>query len=302
MGEAAKVQGFPANRQDTIAAFLAGCRSEETRNAYRRDLAEFGSFLGKAIDEASRLDVEAWISTLRDADKSPATVGRKVSAVRSYLRLLVDEGTLARNPANHARTPTVSSESTTPGLSKDEARAMLAACDDSTVGRRDRALLALLLYQALRVSEAVGARVEDLGDDSGYPVLRVHGKGGKVVRVPLAPATVAALRAWLEAAEFEDGAILRSVKKGGRVDGALSRSGAFRRIRFLAKRASIEKKISPHSLRHTAITLALDSGVSLRHVQDFARHADPRTTRRYDLRRNSLNNPSGAAVVAAIED
>ena len=302
MGAAATVRGFPAERQDTIAAFLAGCRSEETCNAYRRDLAEFAAFLGKAIEEASRLDVEAWVSTLHDSGKAPSTINRKVSAVRSYLRLLVDEGTLPRNPADHARTPSVSAESSTPGLSKEEARSLVDACDDSTVGRRDRALLALLLYQALRVSEAVGAELEDLGDDSGYPVLRVHGKGGKVVRVPLAPATVAALRAWLEAAELEDGAILRSVKKGGRVDGALSRSGAFRRIRFLAKRAGIEKKISPHSLRHTAITLALDSGVSLRHVQDFARHADPRTTRRYDLRRNSLNNPSGAAVVAAIED
>jgi integrase/recombinase XerD len=302
MGEAATVRGFPAERQDTVSAFLAGCRSDETRNAYRRDLADFDAFLGKAIEEASRLDVEAWISTLRDAGMAPATVNRKVSAVRSYLRLLLDEGIIARNPANHARTPTVAAESSTPGLSKEEARAMLAACDDSTVGRRDRALLALLLFQALRVSEAVGASVEDLGDDSGYPVLRVNGKGGKVVRVPLTPATVATLRKWLETAELEDGALLRSVKKGGRVDGALSRSGAFRRIRFLAKRAGIEKKISPHSLRHTAITLALDGGVSLRHVQDFARHADPRTTRRYDLRRNSLNNPSGAAVVAAIED
>ena len=302
MGEAAKVHGFPAERQDTVSAFLAGCRSDETRNAYRRDLADFDAFLGKAIEEASRLDVEAWISTLRDAGMAPATVNRKVSAVRSYLRLLLDEGIIARNPANNARTPTVSSESTTPGLSKEEARTLVEACDDSTVGRRDRALLALLLFQALRVSEAIGASVEDLGDDSGYPVLRVNGKGGKVVRVPLAPTTVVALRTWLSVAELEDGAILRSVKKGGRVDGALSRSGAFRRIRFLAKRAGIEKKISPHSLRHTAITLALDGGVSLRHVQDFARHADPRTTRRYDLRRNSLNNPSGAVVAAAIED
>ena len=302
MGEAAKVHGFPAERQDTVSAFLAGCRSDETRNAYRRDLADFDAFLGKAIEEASRLDVEAWISTLRDAGMATATVNRKVSAVRSYLRLLLDEGIIARNPANNARTPTVSSESTTPGLSKEEARTLVEACDDSTVGRRDRALLALLLFQALRVSEAIGASVEDLGDDSGYPVLRVNGKGGKVVRVPLAPTTVVALRTWLSVAELEDGAILRSVKKGGRVDGALSRSGAFRRIRFLAKRAGIEKKISPHSLRHTAITLALDGGVSLRHVQDFARHADPRTTRRYDLRRNSLNNPSGAVVAAAIED
>ncbi|MBU0609497.1 MAG: tyrosine-type recombinase/integrase [Armatimonadetes bacterium] len=153
------------------------------------------------------------------------------------------------------------------------------------------------------MSEATAANMADLGDDSGYRVLRVHGKGGKVVNVPLAPATCAALDAWINRAELEDGPVLRPVDKGGRIGaGPVNRRSVAKRVKWIAKRAGIAKRISPHSLRHTAVTLALDSGVSLRYVQDFARHADPRTTRRYDRRRHSLNNPAGPAVIAKVLD
>jgi len=113
-------------------------------------------------------------------------------------------------------------------------------------------------------------------------VLAVARKGGLRDLVPLAPRTLAAVEEHL----------------GGRIDGLLvlandggplNRFQATRAIRRLTRAAAITKQISPHSLRHTAVTLALDAGVPLRDVQDMAGHADPRTTRRYDRARKSLD-------------
>ena len=88
----------------------------------------------------------------------------------------------------------------------------------------------------------------------------------------------------------------RAPHAGGRLD----QPGAFRLVRQLAATAGVDNaaKLSPHSLRHAAITAALDAGVSLRDVQDFAGHADPRTTRRYDRSRNSLDRHATYAVAA----
>jgi len=301
-GPATKVRAFPSARQGREQAYVARYPNPHTREAKQRDLESFRGFLGRPVATATPEDVDGWISMLGAAGRSAGTVRRRAGTVIHYLDHLTKRGELERNPAATAVLPKAGTQTPTVGLSQGEARTLLASCDDSTIGLRDRAMLASSLFQGLRVSEAIAVEVEDLGDDSGYPVLRVEGKGGKVVNVPLAPATVATLRAWLDHAAIESGPILRSVRKDGAVGGPLSRNGMFRRVRSLAKRAGITKRITPHSLRHTAVTLALDAGISLRHVQDFARHADPRTTRRYDLHRDSLNNPSAGAIVAAVTD
>lgn len=111
-------------------------------------------------------------------------------------------------------------------------------------------------------------------------------KGNQPALIPLAPRTTRAIDTAV--AERTTGPLL------ARGDGSrLDRHAAGRIVRRLAKRAGIDKPISPHSLRHAAITAALDAGCSLRDVQDFARHADPRQTRRYDRARGALDrNPT----------
>jgi integrase/recombinase XerD len=113
-------------------------------------------------------------------------------------------------------------------------------------------------------------------------VLRVHGKGDKVVLTPLPPAVARAIdRA---SAERAAGPILLS-RTGNRMD----RHAATRRLRALAGRAGIQlPRMHPHMLRHTYVTTMLDAGVPLRDVQMAARHADPRTTMRYDRARKNL--------------
>jgi integrase len=107
-------------------------------------------------------------------------------------------------------------------------------------------------------------------------------KGGKVVTIPLAPRTARAVD--LAIGERLSGPIFT------RTDGKrLDRHGAARIVRAVAKRAGVDKRIGPHTLRHAFITAALDAGVPLRDVQEAASHADPRTTMRYDRARVSLD-------------
>jgi len=151
----------------------------------------------------------------------------------------------------------------------------------------------LLGLPGLRIFEATGADVEDLWEEHGHRVLRVRGKGGKVVLVPLPPAVARAVDRAVDGREH--GPLLRS-RRGGRMD----RHAATRRLRQLRLAAVVRMpKIHPHMLRHTFVTTMLDAGVDLRDVQIAARHADPRTTMRYDRARNNLDRHPNYILAAS---
>jgi integrase len=145
------------------------------------------------------------------------------------------------------------------------------------------ALVVMLGLLGLRIFEATGADIADLGEEHGHRVLGVCGKGTKVVLIPLPPAVGRAIdRAVGERAR---GPILLN-SRGARMD----RHAATRRLRRLADAAGVKTaRTHPHMLRHTFVTTMLDAGVDLRDVQIAARHADPRTTMRYDRARKNLD-------------
>jgi integrase len=134
----------------------------------------------------------------------------------------------------------------------------------------------------LRVSEVVEADIEDLAEEQGQPVLRIRGKGQhtKAVPVPLNPDVRQAVMA--AAAERSAGPILLS-PTGRR----MTCQYAGKIVKRLGSDIGLPE-LHPHALRHTFVTLALNENISLRDVQDAARHSDPRTTRRYDRDRNNL--------------
>jgi integrase/recombinase XerD len=135
----------------------------------------------------------------------------------------------------------------------------------------------------LRIFEACGSNIGDLGEEHGHRVLRVNGKGGKVVLVPLPPAVARAVDRAVGGRL--DGPILRNLL-GARMD----RHAATRRLKDLVASAGIRMpRMHPYMLRHTFVTTMLDAGVSFRDVQIAARHADPRTTMRYDRARKNLD-------------
>ncbi|MEU6586536.1 tyrosine-type recombinase/integrase [Nocardia sp. NPDC046763] len=212
----------------------------------------------------------------------PATVARRLSVVAGFYRTCVIDGVLDRSPAEYVRRPRVSNESPTLGLSHLPFEELLCAARDSD-NPPDFALVAMLGLLGLRISEACRCDATDLGEEHGHRVLRTVGKGSKIALVPLPPAVGRAIDRAV--ADRVRGPILLNLR-GRRMD----RHCATRRLRLLAEVSVVRlPKLHPHMLRHTFVTTMLDAGVDLRDVQIAARHADPRTTMRYDRARTNLD-------------
>ena len=232
---------------------------------------------------ASRPQIELYIRWMQEVRRfKPSTVSRRMSIVAGFYRTAVIDGLLEHSPAEHVRRPTVPAESPTLGLTHLQLEALLTAARHSP-NRYDFALVCLLGLLGLRIFEATGTNIGDLGEEHGHRVLRVVGKGGKTVLIPLPPAVSRALDQ-------------RHRRPHHRTDPAqhprarMDRHAATRRLRALAAATGMRMPpLHPHMLRHTYVTTMLDAGVDLRDVQIAARHADPRTTMRYDRARNHLD-------------
>lgn len=276
---------------ELAAAFLAGY-GPVTREAYARDLRAWGDYLaclGVEVLAAHRVHVDAWARQAEEHGIAPATIARRLSALSGFYAYALDESLIARSPITRVRRPCVSDESPRLGVDRAEMRALLDTAQAS--GARDHALACLLALSGLRVSETLAADVTDLGHERGHQTLRLRRKGGKRQTVALAPRTAVALDAML--ADRGAGPLF-ATRTGRRMD----RHAALKVVRRLARTAGIEHAVSPHSLRHGFVTVALDAGVPLRDVQDAAGHADPRTTRRYDRGRDSLDRAATYTVAS----
>jgi integrase/recombinase XerD len=302
---ATKIITFPEAEIGIIQAYIRGLPSPTTRRIYAQIIRAFETFVGVDVLSVTRRQVEAYRAHLEDQHRAAATVGKHLSAINGLFDYALAEGLVDRNPVATARRPKISDVSPRRALSPAEVRALLAIPDVTTmVGLRDRALLTVLAVQGWRISEALGLRVEDLDEEQGQRVATIHGKGGNVARVPLAGPAWVTIKTWIDASGIASGPIFVAVVKGGRVESgrSISIQSAWKRIRHLAKAAGITRAVHPHLFRHAAVTQALAAGVALHEVQDFARHADPRTTRRYDSHRASLSNRSPHVLAALLVD
>ncbi|WP_405146993.1 tyrosine-type recombinase/integrase [Sphaerisporangium sp. NBC_01403] len=230
-----------------------------------------------------RAQVELYVRWLQEIRRfRPSTVSRRLSVVAGFYRTCVIDGVLEHSPADHVRRPNVPPESPTLGLSHLQFETLLSAARQSA-NPNDFALVAMLGLLGLRIFEATGADIHDLGEEHGHRVLRVVGKGTRVVLVPLPPAVGRAIERAV--GERVSGPILLNTR-GTRMD----RHAATRRLRNLAAESVVRlPRMHPHMLRHTFVTAMLDAGVDLRDVQIAARPTDPRTTMRYDRARNNLD-------------
>ena len=268
-----------------VSAYLARYK-DQTRIHADSDLRCYLSWCASTARDpmqARRVDLELYLRWMQLQRRyKPSTVSRRLSIVAGFYRTAVIDGVIAQSPAEHVRRPRVPAESPTLGLSHLQFEALLIAGRDSP-NQYDSALVSMLGLLGLRVFEATGSDIEGLSEVHGHRVLRVHGKGGKVVLTPLPPAVGRAIDQ--ATADRLSGPILLS-RDGTR----MTRHVATRRLQRLAELAGLDMPhIHPHMLRHTFVTTMLDAGVDLRDVQIAARHADPRTTMRYDRARKNLD-------------
>jgi integrase/recombinase XerD len=266
---------FTDSERLALAGFLAGYRGL-TREAYTLDLRQFTSWCrtrSLALFAVRRADIESFARELEARGRARATITRRLSTIAGFYKYAVEEELLDHSPAAHVRRPRLDYESHAVALDRNELGALLVAAGLGPPG--EHALISLLALNRLRVSEATGADIEQLGLERGHRTLTITRKGGKVVTIPLAPRTARAID--LAIGERSGGPVFLA-RDGRRLD----RHGAGRIVGKTARRAGITKPLTPHTLRHAFITAALDAGVPLRDVQEAASHADPRTTMRYD--------------------
>ena len=268
-----------------VAAYLArfkGASREHSESDLRCYLAWCAE---RGLDPlaARRPHLELYIRWMQEIRRfKPSTVSRRFSVTAGFYRTCVIDGVLEHSPADHVRRPTVPTESPTLGFTHLQFEALLTAARESA-RCCDFALVAMLGLLGLRIFEATSTDITDLGEEHGHRVLRVCGKGTKVVLIPLPPAVGRAID---QAIGARTGGPILLNSRGARMD----RHPATRRLRHLADSAGVPiTRPHPHMLRHTFVTTMLDAGVDLRDVQIAARHADPRTAMRYDRARNNLD-------------
>jgi integrase/recombinase XerD len=259
---------------------LAARRSPRTVDAYRRDLRTLAAFRGGPVAEASGDELERWLASMRADGLSPATIARRLAAVRTYFRHLVLIGRMEENPAASLEPPRRPRRLPRVLSPAETERLIEAAAGTAPRALRDRALVELLYGAGLRVSEAVG--LERRGVDLEERIVRVLGKGGKERLVPLGRPAAEAVRRYLALGRPHLDRRHRPELFLNARGGPLTRAGAFLILRRLAAKAGLEpERVHPHLLRHSFATHLLEGGADLRSVQEMLGHADLGTTERY---------------------
>ena len=268
--------------------WLAGERraSVQTRRAYLADLAAYASYLGEvgvALVPSSPAAVRGWLG--REAGScGPASIGRKLSTVRSFYRFLVKERVATSNPARAVQAPRRPRKLPEVLPEADVAALLDAPAGTTPLLLRDHAFLELLYSSGLRVSELTGLDLDDL--DLAEGLVRVLGKGRKERVVPVGGPARQALRRWIAegrpallggpGAGSARGALFVNYR-GGRLT---ARSVARRLDRWVTA-AGLPRHVHPHVLRHCFATHLLTNGADLRGIQELLGHASLSTTQRY---------------------
>lgn len=276
-------RAFQLERFDDFLSLEQGA-SERTRDAYGRDVARLAAFaVAKGLRSPDALQARTlrdFVYHLKDLGLAGASIRRNVSAVRTYFRFLVSEGLASADPSDRLEMPRRWRE-LPDVLSVEEVTRILAAPSlDDPLCFRDRAMLELAYGAGLRVGEWITLQVKDALLDEG--LVRVFGKGGKERLVPVGRPAIGALALYLRELrprlERGEGKGILFLNARGQ---ALSRMGAWKILRKHVQTAGIEKRVSPHTLRHSFATHLLEGGADLRAVQEMLGHADISTTQVY---------------------
>jgi integrase/recombinase XerD len=288
--------------EKTLQSFYERSNSEETRRAYRRVTREFlNYFRGRRPEEITSEQIRGWRDKLKEARKKPATIALKLAIIRSFFEFLREQGIVQTNPAHARKVPPPALKEDLRGrcLTSEEARKLLAGPDRARPeGARDYALIILMLRTSMRVSEACSLRASCISWSHGRWLLTFKVKGGRDRKIPLPKEVKEAIDEYLkldrdrrrtlhtdglQAYIFQPSVNYRTLE----FNKALSSTQAWKIVRRWGDYGGIGK-VSPHDLRRTAITRALDQGLSHRQVRMMTGHKSLEMVMRYDHHRESL--------------
>jgi integrase/recombinase XerC/integrase/recombinase XerD len=273
--------------QAALAAFDDDLRrrgaAEKTRRAYGIDLGQFARWAteqGTEPEAVGLRPLRRWAAALSAHEAAPTTVARKLAALRSFFRGMVDAGKIEANPAELLQAPK-RPQRLPRALKASDVAALLDRIPTATpLEQRDRALFELAYASGLRAEELVTLDLGAIDFDAEH--VRVEGKGGKTRVVPVGEHALGAITRYLERgrpalAAGDRGEALFLSKSGRR----LSTSDVRRRLRVWARLAATQAGVSPHWLRHSFATHLLDGGADLRAIQELLGHSSLSTTQIY---------------------
>jgi len=258
--------------------------SRNTIEAYSLDLTRFLDYLrAKGIRElrdVGKFDVRGFLLSLKRKDLSTKSIGRDLSAIRTFFRFLIQEGILETNPIEDLESPRVAKK-LPEILSLKEIKQILEQPNLQTpLGIRDRAMLEMLYATGMRVSELTHLPTHQVNLEGGYVLL--YGKGSKERIVPLGSEAMNWATLYLGTAR---GILAKArespflfINRSGR---GMTRQGFWKNLRDYARRAGLRKRITPHLLRHSFASHLLERGADLRSVQMMLGHVDISTTQIY---------------------
>ena len=259
--------------------------SANTVEAYKGDICEFSAFLqektGVPVSAAKNTDLVSYVLSLKENGKSAATINRKVASIRAFYRYLIAKGIITVNPADGIKSVKVERKEIE-YLTLAEVDKLLSTPDDSEKGKRDKAILEVLYATGIRVSELVDVRIEDVNLRMGF--ISCTGPHSKARIIPLGRPARAALEEYIydvrpmliKNKASEESALF--VNYHGE---KLTRQGLWKIIREYAKKADIESKITPQTLRNSFAVHMVQNGADLKSLQELLGHEDISATQIY---------------------
>lgn len=245
---------------------------------YRLDLEAFRKFAADmAIENVDYLLLRKYLAVLKEQGLNSRSIGRKISALRSFFKFLVREGLLKTNPILSLATPKQDKKLPSFLTEEEVARlidSVLPKNKDDEMALRDRAILETFYSSGLRISEVVSLDQRDIDFIGG--VLKAKGKGKKERVVPIGETAMKAIRSYLDKRAKQSEALFLN-KNGSR----LTTRGTRNIVDKYIRRAGMKHGISAHTLRHSFATHLLNRGADLRSVQELLGHANLSTTQIY---------------------
>ena len=279
--------------------------SPKTQQTYERAIRQFAKYLYiKGETHPTRESVLAYREELTASGHKPTTIQNYITAVKLFFRWTEQEG-LYPNIADHIKGAKLSKEHKKDYLTSSQVKNLLSSVDRDTLrGSRDYAILSLIVTGGLRTIEVSRADVADLRTVGDSPALFIQGKGKeeKTDYVKLPPEVDTAIRAYLKmrGTSNPEAPLFASTSNNGNGERMSTRSISGIVKEKLVSAGYDSERLTAHSLRHTAVTLALLGGESLEEAQQFARHANIQTTMIYNHAIERAKNTCSATIASAI--
>ncbi|MGQ9503404.1 MAG: tyrosine recombinase XerC [Thermogutta sp.] len=279
--------------QTAIARFLRFLAVEKnasplTIKSYREDLTALAEYLSDVYhgqcpspNQITTLDLRGYVAAMHEANYSASTVARRLASLRSFFRFGMREGWVKENPAKPLRNPR-KPRNLPHVLSSEEVRRLLESPPaNDPMGIRDRAILETIYSAGLRISELVGLNDSDL--DLRGEIIRVRGKGRRERLAPLGSHAVRAIQRWLKVRKIHPSLVPNPDRPVfvNRFGKRLTTRSVARMLEKYLKQTGLDRRTTPHSLRHSFATHLLNAGADIRSVQELLGHKSLVTTQIY---------------------